>query len=116
MQELPNVTPHEIPVYLQALLNIIAFLVAAVAVWYAYFIKGIRASKTESITGFRLPFDDRFVERFGEDIGRMADATEHIKTSIQSIKETMRKSADEAEIERRVSERIKARGREQDEP
>jgi hypothetical protein len=71
----------------------------------------MKASRTESVTGFRLPFDDRFVERFGEDIGRMADATEHIKSSIYSIKEIMRESADEAEIERRVAERLKARRR-----
>lgn len=104
MQELTN--PEEIPVYLQALLNVVAFLISAVAVWYAYFIKGIKAAGKElgSDVSVSLPVDEGFIKRLGKDIARIADA-------IEAMRNIMQKGADEAEINRRVEERLAAERR-----
>jgi len=88
--------PPEIPSYFGALLNIIAFLIAGSAAWYAYFVKG----KEKSSTGDVPWIDARTVRHIGEDLRRLADSAE-------AIAALLKHEAEENEIQRRVQEALR---------
>lgn len=100
--------PTQIPAYLQALLNIIAFLISATAVWYAYFIKGkSQASPSQGTPNSSLVFEVEMVRRISRDLNRMAE-------SMEEMLNLMKKGEVEAEIERRVRQELKRREHEDD--
>lgn len=87
-----------IPVQLQAILNAVAFLIAATAMWYAYFIKGKSKAADEGDDYPRVqrhPFTFEDVQNICENLGRIA-------TSAEKMEAIMKHEADEAEIARRV--------------
>lgn len=89
---------NEIPTYIQALLNIIAFLITAVAVWYGYFVRG-RDKANSNLSDYTKSFDLKVFRKLGEDVNRIANSLEQIYT-------TMKHDSDEAEIARRVEEHL----------
>lgn len=87
-----------IPVQVQAILNAVAFLIAATAMWYAYFIKGKSKAANE---GDEYPRVQRHPFTF-EDVHSICTNLERIAVSAENIHEIMKHEADEAEIARRV--------------
>lgn len=103
--QITNVVP-EIPGYVQAILNSLAFLIAATTMWYGYFVRGKKKSEspviptsptTPSVSYF---LDPLIITKFSSDLDR-------ITTSIESIAHTMQNNAMEDEINRRLRERLK---------
>lgn len=87
-----------IPVQVQAVLNAVAFLIAATAMWYAYFIKGKSKADDKGDDyprAQRLPFTFEDVQSICTNLDRIAEAAEKIEG-------IMKHEADEAEIARRV--------------
>lgn len=90
-------TTTEIPAYLQTLINIVGFLIAATAVWYAYFVKGkgeLKASAPTVLSSY-----DKQLRNINENLYRIAN-------SLEKIEHIIKKNADEEEIARRVEERL----------
>lgn len=100
MTETVNLMGDEIPAYIQALLNIIAFFVAAAAMWYAYFVKGRHKAglgdQENGLTNYKL-------------IYKMNDNLFRIANSLEQIHDIVKHDSDEAEIQRRVKERLGTR-------
>ncbi len=95
----------DIPVYIKTILNGIAFLIAAVTMWYGYFVRGKKRAgspvpqispATPSITQL---LDPNTVKDIGGNVSRIAN-------SLDEMARLMRQNAIEVEIERRVKERI----------
>lgn len=110
MEGTPINNPGDIPVYIQALLNLIAFLIAAVAVWYAYFVKGKdKASGTADLPDIISSFDARVWRGMGEDFKRLTKDVNRLATAAEKIEAVLQHDSTEAEIERRVKEQLRAK-------
>lgn len=96
---MPGQTNHlsDLPTYFQALINIVGFLIASVAVWYAYFVKG----RSKADVGTPPALDNiRALKSISEDVERLANAAD-------KIYDVMKHESDEAEIQRRVAEQLR---------
>lgn len=111
MPELINLQ-YEFPDHVKALLNIVAFLIAASCVWYAYFIKGKDSVKTYKPT--ILPelnyIDGRVIRKIGEELERIANVVEEIHKLLQVsyMEEEIARRAS-MEVERRLTTRKRSK-------
>lgn len=92
--------PSELPTYFQALINIVGFLIASVAVWYAYFVKGRSKADTDAPPALD---NIRALKSIADDVKRLANASE-------KIYDVLKHESDEAEIQRRVKEQLLREG------
>lgn len=99
--------PNEIPQNIQVVLNSVAFLIAAVVTWYAYFIKGKRSSSNPGAINpqplqANATVDPETIRQILFNVIKISDAQE-------AMLKLMQKGAIEAEIARRVKEELAKR-------
>lgn len=111
MQGIVN-APNELPEHVQTILNAIAFLISSGIVWYAYFVKGKKEAAASAPT---VPANQNqqatllLPVAHPELINGLSTQLERIAHSLEEAVSIMRSNATEAEIERRVKEKLERR-------